>query len=157
MTGDLSTNKMAAVSQTALSNAFFLNENVWITMKNSLKFAPNGPVNNTPAFVQITAWRRSGDKPIFESIMVSLLTQIRVTKPLWFNKVLYFKDWIDEKDTMVSITSYKTTTAKVKHRHSDYAIHLTKNKLVLVSIWYNAHVMFLLQIAGHKIPNWHAT
>ena len=35
-----------------------LNENVWITIKNSLKFVPEGPINNIPALVQIMAWRR---------------------------------------------------------------------------------------------------
>ena len=29
------------------------------------------------------AWRRSGDKPLFEPMMVSLLTHISVTRPRW--------------------------------------------------------------------------
>ena len=36
----------------------FLNENVWIPIKISLKFFPKGPINNIPALVQIMAWRR---------------------------------------------------------------------------------------------------
>ena len=47
--------KMAAISQTTLSNAFFLNENVRISIKISLKFVPKGPINNNPALVQIMA------------------------------------------------------------------------------------------------------
>ena len=31
----------------------FLNENVWISIQISLKFVPEGPVNNIPALVQI--------------------------------------------------------------------------------------------------------
>ena len=46
-----------------------LNENVWITIKNSLKFVPKGPINNMPALVQIMAWRRPGDKPLSESML----------------------------------------------------------------------------------------
>ena len=38
----------------------FLNENIWILIKISLKFAPHGPINNIPALVQIMAWRRPG-------------------------------------------------------------------------------------------------
>ena len=38
----------------------FLNENVLISIKISLKFAPKSPINNIPALVQIMAWRRSG-------------------------------------------------------------------------------------------------
>ena len=33
--------------------------------------------------VQIMAWRRPGDKPLSEPMMVSLLTQICVTRPQW--------------------------------------------------------------------------
>ena len=78
--------KMAAVSQTTLSNAFsFLNENVRISIKISLKFVPKGPINNNPSLVQIMAWRRLGDKPLSEPMMVSLLTYICVTRPQWVN------------------------------------------------------------------------
>ena len=41
----------------------FLNENVRISIKISLKFVPKGPINNNPSVVQIMVWRRSGDKP----------------------------------------------------------------------------------------------
>ena len=51
----------------------------------SLKFVPKGPINNIPALVQIMAWRRPGDKPISEPMMVSLLTHICVTRPQWVN------------------------------------------------------------------------
>ena len=61
----------------------FLNENVWIPIKISLKFVPKGPINNMPALVQIMAWRRPGDKPLSEPMMVSSLTHICVTRPLW--------------------------------------------------------------------------
>ena len=40
----------------------FLNENIWISIRMSLKFVPKGPVNNIPSLVQIMAWRRPGDK-----------------------------------------------------------------------------------------------
>ena len=59
----------------------FVNENVNI----SLKFVRNGLINNIPAFVQIMAWRRPGDKPLSEPMMVSLLTHICVTRPQWVN------------------------------------------------------------------------
>ena len=59
----------------------FLNENASIVIKISLKFVPKGPINNIPALVQILAWRRPGDKPLSEPMMVSLLTHICVTRP----------------------------------------------------------------------------
>ena len=64
----------------------FLNENVIISMKISLKFVPKDPFNNIPALVQIMAWRRPGDKPLSEAMMVSLLTHICVTQPRWVNR-----------------------------------------------------------------------
>ena len=58
----------------------FLNENVSIAITISLKFVLNGPINNIPALVQIMAWCRPGDKPLSESMMVSLPTHICVTR-----------------------------------------------------------------------------
>ena len=52
----------------------FLNENVWIPIKISLKFVPKGPINNIPALVQIMTWRRPCDMPIADPMMVSLPT-----------------------------------------------------------------------------------
>ena len=68
----------------------FLNENVRILIKNSLKFVPKGPINNIPALVQIMAWRCPGDKPLSEPMMVSLPTHICVTRPQWVKALEYF-------------------------------------------------------------------
>ena len=64
-----------------------LNENVWIPIKVSLKFVPQGPINKIPALVQIMAWRLPGDKPLSEAMMVNLLTHICVTRPQWVKDV----------------------------------------------------------------------
>ena len=63
----------------------FLNENVWISLKISLKFVAKGLIDNFPPLVQIMAWRRPGDKPLSETMMVSLLTHTCVTRPQWVN------------------------------------------------------------------------
>ena len=47
----------------------FLNGNVWIQIKISLKFVPKGPINNVSALVQIMAWHRTGNKPLSEPMM----------------------------------------------------------------------------------------
>ena len=62
----------------------FFNENVWISIKSSLKFVPKVLVNNIPALVLTMAWRRPGDKPLSEPMLASLLTHICVTRPQWF-------------------------------------------------------------------------
>ena len=63
----------------------FVNENVSIWIQISLKFVPKGPINNIPSLVQIMAWRRPGDKPLSEPMMIILLTHICVTRPQWVN------------------------------------------------------------------------
>ena len=63
----------------------FLNGNVLFPIKIALNIVSKGPINNIPALVQIMAWRRSGDKPLPEPMVVSLLTHILthicVTRP----------------------------------------------------------------------------
>ena len=61
----------------------FVNENAWISIKFSLNIVPDGPIDNILTLVQIMAWRRLGDKPLSEPMMVLLLTHIWVTRPQW--------------------------------------------------------------------------
>ena len=61
----------------------FLNENIKISIKISLKLVPNGLINNIPALGLIMAWRRPGDKPLLEPMMVRSLTHICVIRPQW--------------------------------------------------------------------------
>ena len=74
--------KMAAIFQTAFSNTF-----PWkwkcMNFEISLKFVPKGPINNIPAMVETMAWRRSGDKPLSEPMMVSLLAHKCFTRSQW--------------------------------------------------------------------------
>ena len=63
----------------------FLNENIRISIKISLKFVPESPMDNIPPLFQIMAWRRPGDKPLSETMVESLLTHICVTRPQWVN------------------------------------------------------------------------
>ena len=63
----------------------FFNENVWSSIEISLKFVPKG--SKIPALFQIMAWRRPGDKPLSEAMLVSLLTHKCVTRPQWVNNI----------------------------------------------------------------------
>ena len=64
----------------------FLNENIRISTKISLKFVSRGLINNIPALVLIMAWRRPGDKPLSEPMLVRSLTHICVTRPQWIKQ-----------------------------------------------------------------------
>ena len=70
-----------------------LNENMWISLKISLKFVPKDRINNIPALVQIMAWRRPGDKPLSEPVMVSLLTHICVIRRQWVDYCSW-ENWV---------------------------------------------------------------
>ena len=100
----------------------FLNESVLISVKFSLKFFPNGPINNIPSFVQIMAWRRSSHKPLSEPMMVRLLTRTCVTRPQWvtvsMNSIefkwscLIFTPWIIEPRRSQQMAAITVTTVK---------------------------------------------
>ena len=47
----------------------FLNENIRISIQISLKFVPNGPIDDKSALVQVMAWRRPGGKPFPEAML----------------------------------------------------------------------------------------
>ena len=60
---------MAAILADDIFKRNFLNANFRISIQISLKFVPNGPIDNTSASVQVVAWRRAGDKPLPEAMM----------------------------------------------------------------------------------------
>ena len=67
----------------------FLNENVQILIKISLKFVPKGPINNIPALVQIMACCRPGDNPLSEPMMAWVGDEYMhhsAKHNWWFNK-----------------------------------------------------------------------
>ena len=48
----------------------FANENVWVSIKYLTEVCSQGSIDNIPALVQIMAWRRTGDKPLSEAMLV---------------------------------------------------------------------------------------
>ena len=65
-----SRDKMAAIFADDMFQCIILNENIWVSNKISLKYVPKGPINNKPSLVKIMGCRRTGDKPLYEPIMV---------------------------------------------------------------------------------------
>ena len=98
----------------------FLNEIIWISIKMSLKFVPRGPINNISALVQIMAWRRPGDKPLSEPMMVSSLTHICVTRPQWVNLFSKNKEQCNSWGTWFYKTSLicRPLTGRIRFRDS---------------------------------------
>ena len=84
----------------------FLNWNIWILIKISLMFVLKGPINNMPSLVQVMAWRRPGDKPLSEPMMVRLSIHISVTRPQWINpSFIYTSVWWHTICSMHTCTS----------------------------------------------------
>ena len=67
-----------AILQTTFTNAFSWTKLYWFWIKISLKFISKGPIDNIPELVDIMAWRRPGDKPLSEPMIIILLTHICV-------------------------------------------------------------------------------
>ena len=125
----------------------FFNEDVWISIKISLKFVPKGQINNKPALVQIMAWCRLGDKSLSEPKMVSLLMHICVTRPQWVNRYIasscltahgYLCQWSLLKLCPLwhsySIICVKNMISTLHHRYRT-VIKLTHRERVVKSPW----------------------
>ena len=84
--------KIATILLTTFSMAFF-NKYAWISIKISLKLDPKISINDISALVQIMAWRRQGDKPLSELMMVSVLTHISFTRPQRVNIYSHTNIW----------------------------------------------------------------
>ena len=57
---------MDAISTDNICKCILMNEKFCISIRISLKFVPNGQIDNKSALVQVIAWRWSGNKPLSE-------------------------------------------------------------------------------------------
>ena len=93
-----------------ICNWIFVNEEVWILLKISLAYVLKVWINNIPAWVQIMVWRRPGDKPIFEPLMVSLLKHIFIIRPQWVN--YYYVHNFHQLSISKTVTLYRPQNKK---------------------------------------------
>ena len=103
----------------------FLNENVQISIKISLKFVPKGPINNIPALVQIMAWRRPGAEPLSEPMMVSLLTHIWVTRPQWVilcTTLSWFPQRLEVPNRHISKFTHSLLRSTNRAKHTTFSL-----------------------------------
>ena len=77
--------KMDVISHTTFSNAFYWMKMYEFRLRFHWSLFPKVQINNIPAMVQIMVWRRPGDKPLSEPMVVSLPTHICVIQPQWVN------------------------------------------------------------------------
>ena len=94
--------------------------NVWILIHISLNFVPKVPVNNIPALVQIMGWRRLGDKPLSEPMMVRLPTLICVTRSQWLKLGLHFMEVslkVDDMYICAHTKPHSTASPQPSHKY----------------------------------------
>ena len=128
----------------------FLNENVKILIKISLKFIPRGPINNITALVQIMAWRRPGDKPLSEPMMISLQTHICVTRPQWVKFVPEGR--MDNKSALVQIIPWCRTDDKSLHEIILYYIWGCVFSVYPFPLWWlREHTLCLIIIIKSEV------
>ena len=65
--------KMAAISQMTLLNAFSWRKSFEFGFKITLKFVPMGLIDNKWGLVQVMAWRQSGAKPLSEPMLTQFI------------------------------------------------------------------------------------
>ena len=92
-----------------IMKCIFMIKYISISINISMKFVPNGPINTIPALVHMMAWRRPGDKPLYEPMMFSLLMQNGITQPQWVYKFL----WLTFSQIVTINTTYVTPMGKV--------------------------------------------
>ena len=61
---------MAAIMADDIFNRIFLNKNYRILIQIPLKCVPSSSIDNKQALVQVMAWRRTGDKPLSEPMLI---------------------------------------------------------------------------------------
>ena len=83
----------------------FLNEKILISIKLSLKFIRNGPINNIPALVQIMAWRRPGDNPLSEP-MAHMSHSASMSSRDWIHESIRASEWLSFNGLSWTADSY---------------------------------------------------
>ena len=110
------------------------------------------------------AWRRPGDKPLSEPMMVSLLTHICVTRPQWVKRQMYMKQrHVTCAGTAAYLHSYNMKIT-FSHALTKYETNLTtvsvaacappqyKDSLISIGIpiirirWFHDHLIFKMGI-----------
>ena len=117
----------------------FLNENVRISIDIPLKFVSTVPIDNIRALVQIMAWRRPGDKPLSEPMMVRLLMHICVTRPQWVKWMA--QDFTNDKSTLVQVMTW--CRQAIRHYPSQYWLRLMTH---MVTLGYSETILCVLNL-----------
>ena len=135
----------------------FFNEIIWISIKISKNFVLRCPVNNIPALVQIMAWRRPGDKPLSEPMIVRLPTHICVTRPQRVNATEVTSIITDIKHNSPVWDSISAAIIKAEYPNLigvlTYILNMSITENSMLSIMMYRHPVKLSHVEYHKDPS----
>ena len=122
----------------------FLNENVWISIKISLKFVPMIRISNIPALVQIMAWRPPGDSHFWNYIIGVLWDATLEYITSWCKRYPHCKQFqnIDEK-----IGEPKLRLFNVWFGHLN--IYFLKTIYIYDECWYACMCALYVSVRAH--------
>ena len=130
----------------------FVNDNVWISIKISLKFVPMVRINTIPALVQIMAWRRPGDKPLSEPNVESFLTHICVTRPQWDNINVVQSVYATNLWLLIFFRTLITYNYSICHKTCSYVVLC----FVASTVWYfNRYLRFVYNCSYFRLCSLH--
>ena len=154
-TSDLNTLRQRQNGRNFADDTFkriFVNENARISIKISLKFVAKGPINNIPVLVQIMAWRRPGDKPLSQPMVLFVPTHICVTRPQW---VKYNWSILTMGGNVLSVGTIIIATQN-KHYISNWAFLILSTSVTGANIDLKIRCEALLDFVGNfecRYPN----
>ena len=80
--------KMTVISQTTFSNVFSWIKKVLYIESNFTEVLPRGPIDHKLSLVQVMTWRRTGDKPLPEPMLIQFAdAYLYAALSLWVNYV----------------------------------------------------------------------
>ena len=124
-------------SQTAVINILRPRQNGRSFPDDIFKCIFLNEINNIQALVQIMAWRRQGDKPLSEPMMVTLPTHICVTRPQWVNSHMRYMLLLWVKNGIcvffvAGVSTVRPSLGFIGSRYIDYIFHLSKKLFSLI-------------------------
>ena len=139
-------NKMAAHLADDTFNRIFVNEKLWILIKNSLKFVPKGPIDKKPALVQVWLGACSAPSHYLNQCWHNWLTHICGTRGRWVKghdmEWPLSKNWENlTKVRLTDILSWKNqyTTTKCAGNIKCYQSHTLCQQWPLLPTWFNCN------------------
>ena len=125
---------------------FFFKENIWMSIKISLKFVPEGRIENKSASVEVMAWCRKGDKPLPKPMVTQFPDAYMRHQgdmswpglsliPVWISNYIYYNVWDEITFPFPPFALYHTPA------NSEY--FLCRTRAFLISFFYTQTLSYL--------------